>query len=62
MEREFSFSSEVFRRLSVPGKKIVGEDNFFHEVNKFGTGFGKQGPCQSQNFFRFFLTFFSPFE
>jgi hypothetical protein len=37
MERELSFSSEIFGRLSMPGKKIVGEDNFFQEINKFGT-------------------------
>jgi len=29
MEREFSFSSEIFRGLSMPGRKIVGKDNFF---------------------------------
>jgi len=62
IKRELSFSSEVFRGLSMPGRKIVREDKFFQKINKFGTYFGKQGPCQSQDFFRCFLAFFSPFE
>jgi len=62
MKRELSFSSEILRGLSMLGRKIVREDNFFQKINKFGTYFGKQGPCQSHDFFRYFLTFFSPFE
>jgi len=37
IERDLSFSSEIFGRLFMLGKKIVGEDNFFQGINEFGT-------------------------